>query len=99
MRSQSTASLRHRLAERGIDRALWMLAPAALFTIALFIYPFLYGIGLTVQPTEGTRQERGGGIWSNYAAFCADPVVFVSTRMPPRLATPVACVHLRVARR
>ena len=51
--ARSTSGLRHRLAERGIDRGLLMLLPAVAFTVALFIYPFLYGIGLTVQPTAG----------------------------------------------
>src|SRR5699024_6790190 len=97
MRSQSTASLRHRLAERGIDRALWMLAPAALFTIALFIYPFLYGIGLTVQPTEGMRQEWGGGMWSNYVAFFSDPFVFDSIWITMRLALPAALFNVLAA--
>ena len=28
-----------------------MLVPAAVFLIALFVYPFTYGIGLTFQPS------------------------------------------------
>jgi putative spermidine/putrescine transport system permease protein len=46
-------ALRHRLAERGIDRHLLLLVPAALFVIVLFVYPFLYGIGLSFQPVQG----------------------------------------------
>jgi putative spermidine/putrescine transport system permease protein len=46
-------ALRHRLAERGIDRQLWLLAPAAIFVVVLFIYPFCYGVGLSFQPEEG----------------------------------------------
>ena len=45
--AKSTASLRHRLAERGIDASLLMLVPALVFALALFVYPFSYGIGLT----------------------------------------------------
>src|SRR5690606_8862661 len=66
---RSTASLQHRLAERGIDRSLLMLLPAVLFTFALFIYPFAYGIGLTVQPNADIVEKWGGGIFANYVAF------------------------------
>src|SRR5690606_14695629 len=48
---RSTASLRHRLAERGIDPTLLLLVPGLVVAVALFVYPFSYGIGLTVQPT------------------------------------------------
>ena len=46
-------ALRHRLAERGIDRQLFLLLPAAVFVVTLFIYPFFYGVGLSFQPEEG----------------------------------------------
>jgi putative spermidine/putrescine transport system permease protein len=59
--STATASLSHRLAERGIDRSLLMLVPALIFILALFIYPFSYGIGLTFQPSAAIRQAWGAG--------------------------------------
>jgi putative spermidine/putrescine transport system permease protein len=46
-------ALRHRLAERGIDRQLLLLAPALLAVLILFVYPFAYGVGLSFQPSHG----------------------------------------------
>ena len=66
---KSSASLRHRLAERGVDTSLLMLVPALVFALALFIYPFSYGIGLTFQPSPAVRQAWGGGVFANYVAF------------------------------
>jgi putative spermidine/putrescine transport system permease protein len=60
-------SLRHRLAERGVDRVLLLLVPGVLFVVLLFIYPFGYGLGLSFQPMHG------GGPLANYRAFFSDP--------------------------
>jgi putative spermidine/putrescine transport system permease protein len=46
-------ALRHRLAERGIDRQLLLLAPALIAVLLLFVYPFAYGVGLSFQPSHG----------------------------------------------
>jgi len=68
-RSRSAAqapALRHRLAERGVDRQLLLLAPAVLFVVLLFLYPFFYGLQLSFAPEEG-------GPLASYAAFFSDP--------------------------
>ena len=90
----SSASLRHRLAERGIDTSLLMLVPALIFALALFIYPFSYGIGLTFQPSAATQQAWGGGIFANYIAFFKDSFVFDSVWLTMRLALPVAVFNV-----
>jgi putative spermidine/putrescine transport system permease protein len=90
----STASLRHRLAERGIDRSLLMLVPALVFAVALFVYPFSYGIGLTFQPTAAIQEEFGAGVLSNYAAFFGDKFVFDSVWLTMRLALPAALFNV-----
>lgn len=92
--TKSTASLRHRLAERGVDTSLLMLLPAIVFTVALFVYPFSYGIGLTFQPTSGIADQWGGGIWANYVAFFSDPFIFDSVWITMRLALPVALFNV-----
>jgi len=91
---RSTASLRHRLAERGVDTSLLMLVPALVFAIALFIYPFSYGIGLTFQPSAAIRQTWGGGAFANYVAFFKDSFVFDSVWLTMRLALPVAIFNV-----
>ncbi|MGI5950928.1 MAG: ABC transporter permease [Brooklawnia sp.] len=90
----SSASLRHRLAERGIDRMLLLLLPAVLFSLAMFIYPFIYGFGLTLQPTAATQERWGAGIWSSYVAFFSDPFIFESIWLTLRLALPVALFNV-----
>ncbi len=93
-KERSTASLRHRLAERGIDPLLGLVLPALLFTVALFVYPFAYGIGLTFQPTEATREQWGGGVLANYAAFFGDGFVRDSVWITMRLAVPAALLNV-----
>ena len=44
---------------------LLLLAPGALVVLALFVYPFLYGIGLSFHPLQG-------GALANYARFFSD---------------------------
>jgi len=51
--SSAPVSLRHRLAERGIDRQLLLLVPALVAVLVLFIYPFAYGVGLSFQGGVG----------------------------------------------
>ncbi|QAY69072.1 ABC transporter permease [Xylanimonas protaetiae] len=93
-RARSTASLRHRLAERGIDPLLLLVLPALLFTLALFVYPFAYGIGLTFQPTAATQAQWGGGVLANYVAFFGDPFVRDSIWITMRLAVPAALLNV-----
>ena len=95
--TKSTASLRHRLAERGIDTSLFMLAPALIFALALFIYPFSYGIGLTFQPSAAIQKAWGGGVFANYVAFFKDSFIFDSVWLTMRLALPVALVNVLVS--
>jgi len=95
--TRSTASLRHRLAERGIDSSLLMLVPALVFAMALFIYPFSYGIGLTFQPSAATQAQWGRSIFANYIAFFNDPFIFDSIWLTMRLALPVALFNVVVA--
>ncbi|SKC74255.1 ABC transporter permease [Krasilnikoviella flava] len=92
--ARSTASLRHRLAERGVDSSLWLMVPALVFALALFVYPFSYGIGLTFQPSVATQEQWGGGILANYVAFFRDPFVFDSIWITMRLALPAALFNV-----
>lgn len=93
-RPHATASMRHQLAERGIDLSLLMLLPALVLVIALFVYPFSYGIGLTFQPTPATQAQWGGGVFSDYLAFFRDPFVSTSVWLTMRLALPAALFNV-----
>ncbi|HEU0041437.1 MAG TPA: ABC transporter permease [Jiangellaceae bacterium] len=87
---RATASLRHRLAERGVDSGLWLLAPALLFTLVLFVYPFSYGIGLSFQPASG-------GVFDSYAKFFTDPYQLGTIWKTLRLALPAALFNVFAA--
>ena len=80
-------ALRHRLAERGVDRQLWLLAPAALFVLVLFVYPFLYGVGLSFQPTKG-------GPLGSYRAFFADAYERDTIFTTLRISLPAAILNV-----
>ncbi|TWD83844.1 putative spermidine/putrescine transport system permease protein [Kribbella amoyensis] len=81
-------SLRHRLAERGIDSTLLLLVPALVFVIGLFIYPFLYGLGLSFQPT------KGGGAFGDYQRFFSDAFQRDTIWKTLRLAVPAALFNV-----
>jgi putative spermidine/putrescine transport system permease protein len=91
--TMADVALRHRLAERGVDRQLLLLLPAALFVLVLFVYPSLYGIGLSFQPGQG-------GPLSAYKNFFTDPyernTIFTTLRlsMPAALLNVVASVPI-----
>ena len=80
-------ALRHRLAERGLDRQLLLLLPAALFVLVLFVYPSLYGIGLSFQPGQG-------GPLSAYKNFFTDPYERNTIFTTLRLSLPAALLNV-----
>ncbi|MCW5954139.1 MAG: ABC transporter permease subunit, partial [Propionibacteriaceae bacterium] len=59
-----------------------------------FVYPFSYGIGLTLQPSLAIQQQFGGGILANYVAFFTDPFIFDSVWITMRLALPAALINV-----
>ena len=80
--------LKHRLAERGIDRVLLLLVPGLVFVVALFAYPVLYGLQLSFQP------EDGGGPFANYEKFFGDPYLRDTIWITLRLAIPAALINV-----
>lgn len=81
-------SLRHRLAERGVDRTLLLLVPGVVFLVLLFLYPFLYGLQLSFQPL------KGGGPFSNYSAFFSDPYLRDTIATTLKLGLPAALLNV-----
>jgi putative spermidine/putrescine transport system permease protein len=87
MPTMADLALRHRLAERGVDRQLFLLLPAALFVLVLFVYPSLYGIGLSFQPDQG-------GPLSAYKNFFTDPYERNTIFTTLRLSLPAALLNV-----
>jgi putative spermidine/putrescine transport system permease protein len=85
-------ALSHRLAERGIDKLLLLLLPALLFALVLFVYPFVYGLGLSFQP-------KTGGLFGAYVKFFTDPSVrgLDSIWVTLQLALPAALLNVLVS--
>jgi putative spermidine/putrescine transport system permease protein len=90
MAPASGPTLRMRLAARGIDGVTLLVAPAALFLLALFVYPFLYGFVLSFQP-------KAGGWLANYKRFFSDPYFFDTIGTTMRIALPVTFLNLVLA--
>ncbi len=81
-------SLKHRLAERGLESSLLLIIPGAAFVIVFFIYPFVYGLALSFQP-------RSGGIGlDSYKAFFTDPYEYGTIWKTLRLALPAALFNV-----
>ena len=83
-------SLRVRMGQRGLDGTTLLILPAALFIVALFVYPFLYGLVLSLQP-------RTGGMFSNYARFFSDPFLYQTLFRTMYIAVPVTLLNLLAA--
>ncbi|MFI4982346.1 MAG: ABC transporter permease [Nevskiales bacterium] len=84
------ASLRVRLAQRGLDGVTLLVLPAVAFIVALFIYPFLYGLQLSFQPKQG-------GWLANYAKFFADPFLYTTIAKTLWIAVPVTVLNVLVS--
>lgn len=88
--SLTRTAWRHRLAERGIDSQLLLLVPATAVIVALFVYPFGYGVGLSFQPV-------GGGPLAAYRAFFTDAYLRDTITTTLRLALPAAACNVLVS--
>lgn len=85
---EEKATLRHRLAERGVDRVLLLLVPGVVFVVGLFLYPVLYGLQLSFQP------KGGGSPLRNYQTFFSDPYLRDTIWITLRLALPAALINV-----
>lgn len=81
-------SVRHWLADRGMDRSLLLLLPGIVFVVALFVYPFLYGLQLSFHP------QKGDGALANYRRFFSDPYLRSTIWITLRIALPAALLNV-----
>lgn len=86
----SSIPLKQRLAARGIDGLTLLVLPAVLFLLALFIYPFFYGLFLSFEPKQG-------GIFANYQRFFSDRFLYGTIATTLWLALPVTIATLLLA--
>lgn len=83
-------TLRQCLALKGIDGVTLLALPAVLFVLAIFVYPFVYGLLLSFDPKEG-------GMLTNYVRFFSDPFLYDTIGTTLRLAVPVTILSLLFA--
>ena len=84
------ASLRLRFARRGLDGVTLLVLPAALFLVALFVYPFLHGLLVSFQPKEG-------GWLASYQRFFSDPFLYGTIGKTLAVAVPATLINLAVS--
>jgi len=86
-------SLRLRLAQRGYDGVTLLVLPAVLFVLALFIYPFLYGLFLSFEP----KTLATDGVLANYVRFFTDPFLYDTIWKTMRIALPATLVNIFIS--
>ena len=79
--------LRLVMAQRGLDGVTLLVMPAALFIVALFIYPFLYGLVLSLAP-------KAGDWLANYRRFFAEPFLYDTIGKTMWIAWPATLINL-----
>lgn len=85
-----TPSLRLRLAARGLDGTTLLVLPGFLVMVALFVYPFIYGVVDSLSPLQGAW-------YANYVSFFTDPFQSATIGATLWLALPVTIVNMALA--
>jgi putative spermidine/putrescine transport system permease protein len=85
--STTRLPLRRRLREYGVDSVTLLVVPAVLFVVALFIYPFLYGLLLSFHPKDG-------GWLANYTKFFSEPFLYDTISITLMIAVPVTILNV-----
>jgi putative spermidine/putrescine transport system permease protein len=85
--SAAGLSLRRRMRERGLDGVTLLVLPGVLFVVALFIYPFVYGLVLSFNPKQG-------GALANYVKFFSDPFLYDTIYTTLVIAVPVTLLNV-----
>ena len=65
-----------------------LLVPAVVVIGGLFCYPFIYGLGLSLQPL------KGGGMFADYRRFWSDPFFRDTTWITLKLGLPAALINV-----
>jgi putative spermidine/putrescine transport system permease protein len=90
MAVDAAPGLRQRLSIRGYDAITLLVLPGVIFMLALFVYPFAYGLLLSFDPTEG-------GVLANYEKFFSDPHLYDTIATTMWVSLPVTLFNLVIA--
>ena len=72
------------------DRAALLVAPAAAAMVLLFVYPFVYGLGLSFRPASG-------GALDNYVKFFSSRSLWPTIFTTLRIALPATIINVAFA--
>ncbi|HEX3984294.1 MAG TPA: sugar ABC transporter permease [Acidisoma sp.] len=89
-RRPAPPSLKRRLASHGIDGTTLLVLPALLALLALFIYPFIYGLLISFAP-------KVGPFYRNYQKFFADPYLRATIWHTLELSLPTTLLSILLA--
>lgn len=89
-RPAARSSLRKRLAAQGIDGTTMLVLPGVIVTLALFVYPFFYGLVDSLAPKTGPW-------FANYRTFFSDPFQSKTIGATLWLAVPATIVNVLAA--
>ncbi len=70
------------------DAKGWLVTPALGFILALFVYPFAYGLMLSFEPMNG------GGVLANYRTFFTDSSMWPTILVTLKLAVPATLINV-----
>ena len=87
---RAAVPLRIRLAARGIDGTTLLVLPALAAILGLFVYPFVYGLVLSLEP-------KVGPYYASYRTFFADPFLRETISNTLILAVPTTLLNLALA--
>lgn len=73
------------------DPTIWMVAPAVIFILLVFVYPFIDGLILSFHPMEG------GDAFANYSKFFSTPQLWKTIGITLQLALPATLINVLIA--
>ena len=79
--------VRRRMREHGLDGVTFLVMPGVLFVLALFVYPFLYGLALSFH-------HKQGGALANYVTFFSDPFLYDTIYTTLVIAVPATLLNV-----
>ncbi|WP_394778927.1 ABC transporter permease [Undibacterium sp.] len=72
---------------------MWMLVPAVLFMLLVFVYPFGHGLLLSFKPLDPSE----GGAFANYIKFFNTDNLWVTIGTTLKLALPATIINVGIA--
>ncbi|MCL2320315.1 MAG: hypothetical protein FWC45_09535, partial [Treponema sp.] len=79
------------------DKTMLLLAPAILFMLLIFVYPFVYGFLLSFNIFSYSPTMPKGGILDNYKRFFTEPRLFNTIFITLKLSLPITIVNVGIS--